>query len=308
MIFTNLKFQVANDLGYVDNAGVILTGKDITETDIGNWINNRYLYDLFPALSSQYPEDFIMTAPATNYSRSTTVVSNTTTTLVITDADFVSGDVGNYVYNSTTSEFALITGYTNTTTVTLDAEKGWTALDVIKILEREFSLAGDAVDANVVPRVEIKYSSTEPYKKCELKDYNDLFVSGDEIYSQEHPYYYLTTIKDKDDVKYSAVGIVPILTEPITNAINIRYVEVPAVMSAGTDKPRLPYGFQKLLIIGAEADGYKRLGMINESRALENDYQNLKQMEISIYPLTRAGGPNKIRPSRHISHFYTRSR
>lgn len=307
MTFTNLKLQVANDIGYTDSAGAILTGKDITETDIGKWINNRYLYDIFPALSAQYPEDFVMESVSPNWSRNSTILTNDENVLVDVDSQFLSGDIGNYVYNVTEGEWALIKGYTNTSTVTLEHEMGWTAGDVIKVVERQYALGGDAIDSNNILSVFVKYNSTGDYVQCSQRDFNDLSASDEATYNQTKPYFYLTTM-EVSGVQISAIGIVQKPYEPVDDAIKIRYVQTPTEMSAAGDKPKLPYAFHKLLIMGATIDCYKRLGMIAEARALENDYQAMKMMEISTYPLTRSSGPSRVKGSRSLVQFVTREK
>lgn len=308
MQFLTIKKRVAVNIGYVDSSGDILIGKDITETDIGNWVNDRYLDDLIPKLTEDYPEDFEVVSIGSLYKDTGTVAAGSTgTTLVATTAIFNSGMVGDTVYNSTDEETAEITAYTNTTTVTLDTTIGdtWDG-DTIYILGHEFALGGDATDVRYIREVGVKYDSNDDYYRvAQYRDQNDLFKDGSEIYSEANPFWYLTTTM-VDSVPTTTIGILPEASEPLANSLKLRYVQLPASLSGDTDVPRLPLGSHSILVYGATADAYRRLNMTDKANDFEELYRAGADQMITSYALTRGSEPRRIRPSRRLSNMSKR--
>jgi hypothetical protein len=309
MTFLNIKKRVASNIGYVDSSGDILASKDITATDIGNSVNDRYLDELFPTLSTQYPEDFTRKGKFDFYKTTGTVsAASTETTLVATGNIFNNGMVGDTVYNEDMEEDALITAYTSATTVTIDKtiDDSWDG-DTIYVLGHEFGLGGNATDARNLLYVGVKYSANDNYyTTCERQDENRLFLSGSETYSKTSPIWYTTTIS-VDGVPTTAIGILPEPSEPIASGVFIRYNEQPAAMSVDADVPRLPLGSHSLLVVGATADMLRKLMRLDEADRYEQRYQMGKMEMITSYALTRASGVPKIRPSRRVSNMVNRN-
>jgi len=307
MQYSDIKKQVASNLGYVDSAGAILASKDVSETDIGNWVNSRYIDDIFSAISSQYPEDFKRKGVLNFYKTSGTVsAASTSTTLVATGNIFNNGMVGDNVYNSTDEEIAVITAYTSATTVTIDTTIAdtWDG-DTIYIIGHEFGLGGNAVDLRGVAEIAVKYSADdEDYVTCEK--INEPSESDKFNYYEGFPVWYPTTVSISG-VPTSAIGILPEPKENVANGILIKYTEQPAALSADADVPRLPLGSHSALVYGATADGLRKLMRLDESRDFEQLYQAKKQEAIASYLLTRGAGIPRVRPSRRLRRMVERT-
>lgn len=310
MTFTNLKKRVASLLGYVDSTGAIISTKDISETDIGNWVNDRYIDDLVAAISTQYPEDYEIKSTANFYKATGTVAATATdTTLDATTAIFNNGMVGDTVYNSTDGASAIITAYTDTTTVTIDTDvdTDWVG-DTIYVLGHEFALGGDATDVRGIRWVGVKYDSNDTYyRTCTQADQNYLSRSGNEKYSQTSPVWYPTT-SSVSSVLTTTIGILPEPTKNVANGIQIRYVQVPAALSDASDVPRLPLASHTLLVQGATADGLKKMLRYEEASSFEQRYQVGKQEMIATYALTRQSQTPRMRPSRNLREMMERTK
>jgi hypothetical protein len=308
MTFENIKKRIASNIGYVDSAGAILASKDVTETEIGNWVNDRYLDDLFPLLSSQYPEDYRQKGKLNFYKATGTVdAASTSTTLVTTGNVFNNGMVGDHVYNSTDEEIAEITAYTSATTVTLDTTiaDDWDG-DTIYVLGHEFGLGGNATDARSILKVAVKYDTDDDYyRTCRRMDENNVYREGSETYSEIDPVWYTTTV-DIAGVPTTAIGILPESTENVANGIQLEYTEIPAALSATTDVPRLPNGSHSVLVTGGTADALRKLMRLDEADRFEQKYQGAKLDLITTYALTRASGVPRVRPPRRLQNMTDR--
>ena len=302
MTFINVKKRIASNIGYVDSSGDILTSKDITETDIGNWVNDRYIDDLFATISSQYPEDFTQVGKLNFYKTSGTVsASSTSATLVATGNIFNNGMVGDSVYNSTDEELAVITAYTSATTVTIDTtiDDDWDG-DTIYILGHEFGLGGNATDARSLLRVGVKYSTDDNYfRTCEFKPKNKAFSQGGETYSQASPIWYPTSV-DISGTTTTAIGVLPEATSNIASGIEIEYIEQPSALSSDSDVPRLPLGSHSVLVLGGTAAALRKLMRLDEADRFEQMYQMERINIIASYQLTRGTGTPKVTPSRRL--------
>jgi len=308
MTFANIKKRIASNIGYVDSSGDILASKDITATDLGNWVNDRYLDELFPMLSTQYPEDFVQDGKLNFYKISGTVsAASTSTTLVASTSIFNNGMVGDTVYNSTDGEKAVITAYSSATTVTLDTTIGddWDG-DTIYVLGHEFGLGGNATDLRNIRRIAVKYDSDESYyRTCEYKDKNKAFEQGGETYTETRPIWYPTTV-DISGTPTTAIGILPEASENVANGIYLEYVEQPSALSADADVPRLPLGSHSVLVLGGTADALRKLMRLDEADRFEQKYQIAKTEMVASYALTRGTGTPRVRPSRRLSNMTRR--
>jgi len=308
MQYSAIKTRVASNIGYVDSSGDILASKDITETDIGNWVNDRYRTDLFTVLATEYPEDFEVVATANFYKTSSTIDTISSTTLTISDANFNTGMVGDRVYNSTQGSYEEIASYTSTTVVTLDAaQSSWEAGDTVYVLGHEFAIGGDADDLVFIRRVGVKYdTSDEYYRTCHQRDENDLYKSGNESYSEVYPVWYQTSSL-VSSVLTTTIGILPEPTENITNGIELRYVQLPGEMSSDSDVPRLPLNAHALLAKGATADALRKMFRFEEAMSWEAEYKMGKAEMLSNYAITRQQETPKMRPARRLRKLLDRS-
>lgn len=252
---------IAQSVGYWDFTGsAVMTGKNITSAMMLDALNFRYLEDVVPKFAKVKPEFFEQEAKANNYTASSTVSSNSSTTLVSVDAIFTSGSVECKVYNSTVDEVANIVGYTNTTTVTLDGTYDWTATDVIYLFTGIYTFGNDATDIMGYPSyVGIKFNTTDTnFRKVVQFGATELYPDSygrDKFteFSEIDPVYNLTTVK-VSGVYESAIAVKPIPEVPIANGVYIKYTVKPAALSDDTDVPRLPLGYHKFIADGAIAD------------------------------------------------------
>jgi hypothetical protein len=310
MTFTNIKKRVASNLGYVDSSGDLLASKDITAVDLGNWINDRYIDDLFSFLSSQYPEDFTQVGKLNFYKTSGAVsTSSTSTTLVAETSIFNNGMVGDTVYNYTDGDKVEIIAYSSATTVTVDREidDDWDG-DTIYVLGHEFGLGGNATDIRSITRVGVRYdSSSAYYKTCQQLSKNKVLSTGNEIYYEAAPIWYPTTV-DIAGVPTTAIGILPEASRNVANGIEIEYIEQPAALSLDADVPRLPLGSHSVLVYGATADAMRKLMRLDEADRFEQLYQQGKIEMVTSYLLTRGSGTPKVTPSRRLRRMVDRDR
>ena len=310
MTFTNIKKRIGCNIGYVDSSGDILSSKDITATDIGNWVNDRYIDDLFSALSNQYPEDFLQVGKLNFYKTSGTVSSSSTsTTLVTTGSVFNNGMVGDTVYNSTEEESAEITAYSSATTVTLDTTIGdtWDG-DTVYILGHEFGLGGNATDARSLRKVAVKYDSDDSYyTTCRYVDKNKALQTGNEVYYESDPIWYPTTV-DVSGVPITAIGVLPEPSEVVASGVQIEYIEQPSALSSDSDVPRLPLGSHSVLVLGGTANALRKLMRLDEADRFEQLYRAGKLEMIATYMLNRGTGTPRVSPARRLRRMVDRDR
>lgn len=286
--------RVASYINYDDSSGDLLTGKDISETNIHNWINDRYLEEIFPEFSKLRPEFYAEEATTPNYSATGVVdASSTGKTLVATTAIFTNGMIDGFVFNSTKSEKAVITGYTSTTVVTLETEIGddWDG-DTIYIFDGRFTFSGDASDLNRLMYLGVKYESGNDYRKAEYIDDRDLFSNqrGPEIKHRQYslaPLYTFDTFDISGDPTSGIIVYPYDWDEVLEEGIFLRYVAIPSALSADADEPRLPQGHHKLLVYGATADAFDKLQMYDAANKFETRYQIALDRLRSHFPAER---------------------
>lgn len=302
--FINMKKQVASNVRYLDPSGNIQSSRDLTENDIGYYLNKRY-YDIVNELALNYPEDYEDVTKDNFYKvTGTASASSTSTTLVASSAIFDSNMVGDTVYNSTDSESATITGYTNTTTVTLDTtiDDDWDG-DTIYVLGNTFTLSG-ITDARYILEIGVQYdTSSTDYTIAKRYNRSEKFRSGGETYSQANPWWHPT-----NDSGSLAIAIYPEPDQPIDNAIQIRYLAMPALLSANTDTLELPFGAEHVIVEGATADVLRKIrGKMQDINDRETQYQMGRAKIIQDYALNRASGVPRVKPDPRISQFTRRT-
>lgn len=295
MTFTNLKKRVFSYINYVDSSGDPITGSDVTATDVGNWINDRYLDEIFPEYSRIKPEYFMQDGTWDNYTATGTVdAASTSTTLVTTSAIFTTDMIDAWVYNTTDGASAKIKSVTNTTTVTLDTTIGddWDG-DTIYVFTGKFTFGGDMTDCYRVEWVGVKYASTDTdFRRVRATNDRDVFErwrgrTQNDTFTQMDPVYMFKTI-DVAGAMTSAIEIRPIdWEEAISDAIYVRYIERPAELSADGDTPRLPIAHHKLLVWGAVADAYTKIGNFDKAQFFEQKYNNEFRRLVRSHPAER---------------------
>ena len=310
MTFANIKKRIASAIGYVDSSGDILASKDISETDLGNWVNDRYIDDIFSLISGQYPEDYLQVGRLNFYKATGTVsASSTASTLVATGSIFNNGMIGDTVYNSTDEESRTITAYTGATTVTVDSaiDDDWDG-DTVYILGHEFGLGGNATDLRSLIRVAVKYDSDNDfYRTARQITKKKAYEIGNEVYYEGDPVWYPTTV-DIGGVPTTAIGVLPEASQNVASGIQVEYIEQPTALSDNADVPRLPLGSHSALVLGGTADAMRKLMRLDEADRFEQLYQAEKQNLIATYLLTRGSDVPRVRPPRRLRRMVDRDR
>lgn len=311
MDFEEITQRVGKNLKYYSDTGGWLTGKDITQSDIEEYVNEVYQEEMFPLFARSYPWLFRHTGELNSWILTATVNASSTGTTLVIDTDsntqFANAMVGLYVYNETDGEKAEITGYTSTSTVTLDTTIGdtWDG-DTVKVLGQEFALGGDATDIYTIERVAVKYdadSTAEPMIG-EVRDKQDFFVTGQEVFDRTYPYVYMTSVQDAEEGMTTAIGVLPKFEEPVTNGIKIDYLARPSALEDATDKPRFKVAAS--LIAGATMKCYEKRQNTEMSSYWLNKYEVAKIRDISRYRTTTTNRPRRIKPSRSAYYRFKR--
>lgn len=236
--------------------------------------------------------------------------TSTSTTLVATTAIFTNGMVGLTVYNETDDEYAIITDYTSTTTLTLDTTIGdtWDG-DTIYVLGQEFVLGGDATDLYGIEAVGVKYDSEARYYYItgEIRPKFDLFQNGGEVWNSSSPQVYVTTAVVGSS-SYNAIGILPGFTtnQKISEAIEVTYVAKPAEMSGASDTMRMPV--DNVVIYGATAAGFRQKQQYKEANEWEQKYMRARREFKSRFRPSGLGFVAKPRMPRSFYDTFNRIR
>lgn len=300
--FDELKKSVGRTLLLWDGTDW-LTGRDVTEADIGEYLNEIYLDDLFPKLAVNYPEYFRQVALANSaVATGTAGAALTGNTIVATTSIFNNSMVGRVIVNDTDGTSTIISGFTNATTVTVEEEdvSDWSG-DTISVIGNEFAIGGDGTDIYTVEQIAVQYDDADTYKRvAEPRNKTDIFQQGSETGSQLRPLYYMTTAT-VSGVPTDAIGIFPQFDKNVTNAIEMTYIARPAKMSADTDKPRFPIG--SALIYGAIMRSYETMQDLQKTGYWQNKYEMARRKAISNFRFKQS---NKIRPQRRQSYIHNR--
>jgi hypothetical protein len=294
-------------LNLIGSDGEILSNSDITETSIGQSINDAYLEEVFPELQNQYPHFYEKVALIPNYTTTGTVASGSTgTTLVATESIFSESMVGQNVYNTTDSELTKISAYTSATTVTVKAtiDDSWDG-DSIKVLDRDVILTTEADDEISVKYVYVRYKAADKYIKARPRLENDIFQTGQETFSKGSPIYLATTIETADSL-LDAVSIYPTFDEPDDSAVKIKYVELPDIMVANGDTPRLPLGNHEFLSWNAVHEGALARGDYALADRAKRNLEEGKNALLSTYRPTSMDEVLKIGLPRRLEYIRNR--
>lgn len=255
MTFTELKKRAGKELNLLDSSLAFLSGRDISESQIEDSINDAYLHDVVGALAEQYPFLYEVEAYAPNYTYSSTVSSVTTTTLIISDAYFVTGHEGCNIYNADKEKCEQIETYASTTQATMAASVAdWEAGDTVYILDRDYTFGGDASDYIENLSVWVRYGDDGTYIPATMKLHDDLFQTGYETFDQSDPKYILKTFS-VSDVPTNGFSLYPLFEENDSKAVKMRYLQMPTALSATTDVPKLPLNHQSFLYWKAVEEG-----------------------------------------------------
>lgn len=315
MTFDELKKRVGKNIKYYDETDGWVTSRDVTENDIGDYINEVYREDLFPLYASRWPHVFRHTGYLNSWLMSATVNAASTGTTLIIDSDddtaFANIMEGLRVYNETDDEYAYIETYTDTDEVTLDTTIGdtWDG-DTIYILGQEFAFGGDATDYISIERIKVKYDSDDDYVFAELRDKQDLFQRfeeqadpGDEG-SELTPYVYLTGIQDSGNM-YQGIGVFPRFTEKVSKAIEMDYIAKPGEMTGSADTPVIP--FSQSLICGATMKAYEKKQDMERARYWQGKYELAMKKDISRYRPLTTNVPVDMKITRSAYHIHRRN-
>lgn len=303
--FEQLKKRVGKNIKYYDDTAGWKTGRDVTEDDIGEFINEIYLEELFPAFSIRYPHMFRQTGYLNSWIATGTVHANSTsTTLVATTSIFTNGMVGLKVYNETDDELIEITDYTSGTTVTVDTTIGddWDG-DTIYVLGREFSFGGDGVDIISIESINVKYDSDDAtWTRADLRDLEDLYPEGDEVGSKSVPFSYLTSINTSSGLK-QGFGLFPQFDEKVSRGIYINYIAKPAILT-GTDIPIIP--MYSSLIAGGTVRALEKMQELGKANYWLTKYQLAQKRDLSRYRPKTTSRPRRIRIARNAYNIFRR--
>ncbi len=300
--FDTMKKRVGkNLLIYTDTDGW-KTDRDVTETDIGQFINDTWRHDLFPLLATAYPDDFRHIGLSDSWvSNGTADAGLTGSTLVATTAIFTNSMTGLYIYNETDAATVQITGYNSSTSVETDSDdlSSWSS-DSIYVLGNEFVFGGDATDILTVEHVGVKYTTADSYyKTASLRDKFDFYIEGNEIGSQLIPYSYLTNVI-VSGVNKPAIGLIPPMTAKLTNALQVSYIAIPTELSGNSDTIRVPIA-ALALTFGATARGYEMMQDFDRGRYWEGKYQGETNKILQRYTPTSSSGPVRTRLPRRYT-------
>lgn len=305
MTFLELKTDAARVLNLLDSTGEFLTGKDITEAQLGDSVNDGYLEEAFPALVNQYPMYFEQKAYMANYTVTGTASAGLTgTTLQTTTAIFTANMRDCYIYNSTDSTSTQIMSYTDTTHVVVaDDVSSWSG-DAIKILDKDFSFGGAASLFYGLKFISVRYNTAlNLWTTCSMRTNNDVFQSGYETFGQTYPACILETLKITS-IPTDGFRIYPYFAVPDTNAIELTYVKHPTALSGDGDEPRLPRGNHHFLFWHAVIEGAAQRGDLTLSAYANKQFEDGKRELLQSFRPTVLNQPMIPQiPRRYIDSF-----
>ena len=313
MQFIDLKKRAGAILNVLDSSGAFLTGRDITEAQLGNWINDAYIEDVFSTLSAQYPMYYEREAYVANFTTTgVAAAASTASTLVATTNLFNNSMIGLYVENTTDNSSLQITDYTNPTTVTLNGTIGdtWDG-DSIRVINATYTLSGNATDFYMLEEVTVRATTTSNYIRATQRFEKDLFSnlytnSGNtEPYNQYAPTYFITKVVTTTG-PVSAFTLLPLLKVGDTKCVYIKYIEKPSLLSIDADEPFLPLGHHEFIYWKAVANGMMMRGDGNGSMLAQQKFEQGKRNLIGQFTMTSMDQPISPRLPRDFYNMYRR--
>lgn len=311
MQFIDLKKRAGAILNLLDSSSAFLTGRDITEAQLGNWINDAYIEDVFSMLSAQYPMYYERQAYVANYTTTGVVdAASTGSTLVATTNLFNNSMIGLYVENTTDNTTTQITDYTNATTVTVSDTIGdtWDG-DSIRVINSTYTLSGNASDFYMLEEVTMRATTTSQYiraiQRFEKDLFQNLYSAGSEPYNTQSPVYYLTKVQTTTG-PINAFTLLPLLKNGDDKCVYIKYIEKPALLSADSDEPFLPLGHHEFIYWKAVANGMVMRGDINGSMAAQQKFEQGKRNLVAQFTMTSMDQPISARLPRDFYNMYKR--
>jgi len=310
MNLSEMRIEIADNLGILADDGVTITSQQVTSDTIDRRINYEYREKLFPIFGDKFPDDFMQStiSLALYTSTGTADASSTASTLVATTNMFDNSMVGLTIKNSTDSDVREIATYVSPTTVTVTnaIDDDWDG-DTLYVFGNEYPLQGDAADARDISRVDIKYSGSDTYYvPAGRENYNEINFYGNDAYSKSDPKWYLTSI-DQAGNQIRAVGIRP-FPEDETGSLKIRYIERPKKLGADSDQPILsPIGFCDTIVEGVTTWGFRKLKDTNSAIQYQQLYEQSKSTMVTTYKPRSRHGKKKMRPSRIYTTMQRRS-
>ncbi len=302
MTLATMRLRVAEALTILADDGSTIKEGVVTILGITNRINDIYREELFPLFSSKYPEDFTQnTFPANTYTVSAVVdAASTGTTLVLTTTVADNSMVGFKIQNGSTLATVTVTGYTNTTTLTVDSSiTSWIGA-TIYVLGNEYSFGGSTTDLKEIIQFNIKYKSTDQFlMMAENRNYRDVVKNGGANFSAMDPMWYRTTLKI-NGLMTPGFGVLPYPSE-YTGQYQFSYTQRPAALGE-TDEPIInTAGISECLINGAIAWGQTLMSRPDQAMLYMQFYEKGKHDIISNYRPRNRSGATKVRHSDFMS-------
>lgn len=298
MTLETMRLRVAEELTILSDDETTIKEGVVTSNGIDNRLNDIYREELFPLFSDKYPEDFTQnTFPANTYTVSAVVDAATSgTTLVITTDVMDNSMVGFKLQNGSTLDTVEVTGFTNDSTVTVDAEVDDWIGDTIYVLGNEYSFGGSTVDLKEVIQFNVKYKSSDAnYLVAQPRNYRDVVSHGGERFSTMSPMWYRTTIK-VEGIPVPGFGILPYPTD-YTGTYQFSYTQRPEPLEEDQEPLINTAGISECMIYGCLVWGHRLMGRTQESAICKGLYEEAKRNIVAHYkPRNRAGAP-KVRQS-----------
>ena len=87
MQFDAIKKRVGKNIKYYSDDGGWLTSRDVTETDVGDYVNEVYTEELFPLFASRWPHLFRQSGYLNSWIMTATVNASSTASTLVIDTD-----------------------------------------------------------------------------------------------------------------------------------------------------------------------------------------------------------------------------
>lgn len=296
MIGSELIKAVAQKVRIWDrDAGDVVDNSYYSRADILEVINRVYRERIFPLFKSARKHRYEREAVFKNYESDTTLVSQTTTSIVTTDAIFTDGHVGATLYNLTKTEYGVISSYVSATNVILQESPAstWDSGDVIYLITGFVELAtGNTIDLIEVEDVFIKYASTDTQRRRVERGYSkdtteDFYPDPTRISSFD-PWFEPVVKNNSSGGAVVGINISPIWIDTILeDGILIKYTQFPPAITE-TSEPELPKGHHEVIVFGAAKEIAGNIGFSKlQLDEMAMDFQGAKNELRSFYNQNR---------------------